>query len=371
MSSRSSDGARPPGWATTSGSRSGQCQRVGQDLGGVADRARRLSPRLRRRPCRDLQQAHARDRQPRRRDERRARGARARDARRRTRHVRGDAASRADADRGLALGVRAHSQRCSSTSDRARSLTAAGSGARRGSPNRPLSAAISAARRRACRSEASGTSPASRPARRRSRADPGPREPGARARSAPGRGRSRSTPHTKLRRRSSAEPARPACPTIPARSTRPVLLAERLRQRRGDAERGQRLDDRLGQQLIAAAGLLHPRVGLPPAQAQAPRVQRRRASAGEPLDGRDAGGAGQLEDLRRPRVAQIEPADRDRRAPWPPQPQRPGAVARGAVQQRMGDRDVESGVVLGVLVERGQAPTTAANSDSIVSLSSV
>ena len=147
-------------------------------------------------------------------------------------------------------------------------------------------------------------------------------------------------------------------------------LAERLRQRRTDAELGQRLDDRGGQQLVAAAGLLHPRVALPPAEAQAPRVQRRRASAGQPLDGRHAGGASQLEDLWRSRVAQVEPADRDRRAPWPPQPQRLGAVARRAIQQRMGDRDVEGGVVLGVLVERGQAPTTAANSDSIVSPSS-
>ena len=38
-----------------------------QDLGGVADRAGRLPPRLRRRPRRDLDQAHARARQPRRR----------------------------------------------------------------------------------------------------------------------------------------------------------------------------------------------------------------------------------------------------------------------------------------------------------------
>ena len=42
--------------------------RADQDLGGVADRARRLLPRLRRRPRRDLHQAHARARQPRRGD---------------------------------------------------------------------------------------------------------------------------------------------------------------------------------------------------------------------------------------------------------------------------------------------------------------
>ena len=43
-------------------------RRADQDLGGVADRARRLPARLRRRARRDLDQAHARARQPRRRD---------------------------------------------------------------------------------------------------------------------------------------------------------------------------------------------------------------------------------------------------------------------------------------------------------------
>ena len=63
--SRRSRGRVGRGWARRPGSRLARAPTGGQDVGRVADRARRLSPRLRRRACRDLQQAHARDRQPR------------------------------------------------------------------------------------------------------------------------------------------------------------------------------------------------------------------------------------------------------------------------------------------------------------------
>ena len=101
----------PPRRSPRSGGRAGGgpvpgAGRAGQDVGGVAHRARRVSPRLRRWACRDLQQAHARDHQPRRREQRRAGGARARDARRRARRVRGGAGSGADPGRDRALKCR-------------------------------------------------------------------------------------------------------------------------------------------------------------------------------------------------------------------------------------------------------------------------
>ena len=74
-------------------------RRADQDLGRVADRARRLHPRLRPRRRRHLQQAHARARQPRRRHDRGAARARARDRRRRARTLRRRAGSRAGAGR--------------------------------------------------------------------------------------------------------------------------------------------------------------------------------------------------------------------------------------------------------------------------------
>ena len=62
--------------------------RPDQDLGRVADRARRVRPRLRPRARRHLDQAHARADQPRRGHDDRADGARARDRRRRARQLR-------------------------------------------------------------------------------------------------------------------------------------------------------------------------------------------------------------------------------------------------------------------------------------------
>ena len=59
-----------------------RARRPREDLGGVADRAGGLPQGLRRRPRRHLHQAHARARQPRRRDDGGADGARARDRRR-------------------------------------------------------------------------------------------------------------------------------------------------------------------------------------------------------------------------------------------------------------------------------------------------
>ena len=72
-------------------------RRPHQDVGRLADRARRLPARLRRRARRHLDQAHARARQPRRRDDRRADGARARDRRRRAGALRGPPHPRAGA----------------------------------------------------------------------------------------------------------------------------------------------------------------------------------------------------------------------------------------------------------------------------------
>ena len=74
-----------------------RARRPDQDLGRVADRAGRLPAGLRQRPRRDLDQAHARARQPRRRHHRRADGARARDRRRRPGAVRRRPAPRAGA----------------------------------------------------------------------------------------------------------------------------------------------------------------------------------------------------------------------------------------------------------------------------------
>ena len=85
-------------------------RRPHQDLGGVADRARRLPARLRRRPRRDLHQAHARARQPRRREHRGADGARPRDRRRRARALRRGAGARAGARRPRLVATRPAAQ---------------------------------------------------------------------------------------------------------------------------------------------------------------------------------------------------------------------------------------------------------------------
>ena len=82
-------------------------RRADQDLGGLADRARRLPPRVRGRTRRDLDQAHARAGQPRRGDDGRADGAGARDRRRACEARFGvDAASRAGARRPLVVSYR-------------------------------------------------------------------------------------------------------------------------------------------------------------------------------------------------------------------------------------------------------------------------
>ena len=205
---RLGEGTQVPVWPDANGS--------GEDLGRLADRARRVSPGVRERARRHLLQAHTRDRQPRRRDQRRARRARPRDARRGASRVRREPASRADARRRRALEAVLGSER-----ERVvvyvggqRAALHAGQGALQGRAQRGGESRVQIRRtgQRARRA---------RPARSRSTPDPGPRAPAEPAREARVRRRSRSAPRTTPLPRPRAARGRRAFPTGPARSMRP------------------------------------------------------------------------------------------------------------------------------------------------------
>ena len=111
----------------------------------------------------------------------------------------------------------------------------------------------------------------------------------------------------------------------------------------GNAQTSQRSEDRVGDELVSGARFLQARVWLRPPQATGNSRPGHSPCVGRLPGGNHAGCA--------PARPTLQTAERERRAPRAPQPQRRRSLLRGTLEQRVGDGNVEHRVRLGVCVE--------------------